>query len=122
MQWSCKQDNTIITSNGVGIYKLGDKLEKEYDKNEFDITLDGTNSIKTIIVTSIRYKTTNGFGVGSELKKIESDYKNLKIEPFSMRKGDVNIGNVGESLRYKNLVFVDATNDGNVDYVMVTSN
>lgn len=114
----CFQDNRLITNTGVGIFKLGSAQPKSYDNNVFDITSDEHNKIKSIIIKSGKYKTNNGFGVGTKLKVIEIFHK-IDEKKLELKKGDVNIGFIGNSITAGNISFIDINEDGITDFVWI---
>ncbi|PNQ72756.1 hypothetical protein C1T31_09580 [Hanstruepera neustonica] len=120
---SCNyNDHNIITKTKIGVFKLNDILTNSYDDKDFYIKVDSNNKINTIIVYSNKFKTKDGFGVGSNFE----DIKNLKDddseEGLSLSKGDVVIGSVGDAVVYDNILFIDNNKDKIVDLVMVANN
>jgi len=116
---SFPQKDKLITNSRIGPYKLGKQLNNTYDKNTLDIVVGRDNLIKSIIVRSPDYKTSNGFGVGSSIIDIETLDKKLIKKPLSLSKGNVDIANLGICIKYENISFVDGNDDGIIDYVWI---
>ncbi|QMU63053.1 MAG: hypothetical protein GKR88_01380 [Flavobacteriaceae bacterium] len=110
------QNNTeilIIPSKSVGNYILGEKLKHSYNEQELEIkTQEGI--IKEIIVKSSKYRTKDGFGVGTKFKKIKSRMGDTQKE-LKMSKDNVSIGKVVYGLFYKGIWFIDTNKDNVVD-------
>lgn len=118
MATTCFQDNRIITGERVGEYKLGNIQPKSYDSNILDITIDNHKKISSIIVKSNIYKTVNGFGVGTELKIVKNFHK-ISEKKLELKKGSINIGAIGNSITIGNISFIDANENGIVDFVWI---
>lgn len=116
--FSCAQKNKVITSKGIGGFILGEKIKKEFSKEEFDISLDSNNTIKSIIYRSKLFKTKNGFGVGTNLIDIEK-VSSSKRKKLNISKGAISIGNIGFMVTNNNVIFVDENNNGLVDFVWI---
>lgn len=117
----CSKQDNVITKNRIGVYCLGEKLEKsDYNLSLFDITVSPNNKITSIITFSSQYKTVEGFGVSSTFKEVKAHYKNISVEKMSLNKGDVNIGTIGESILIAGVLFVDTNHDDAIDFVMIS--
>ncbi|WP_422105917.1 hypothetical protein [Winogradskyella sp.] len=118
---SCvEKDDKTITSNGVGSFKLGEKLIEDYDKEVFEIkTSKKENVITTIVIKSDEFKTKEGFGIGSKINDIEQNIGISKKE-MGLNKGKTTIGTIGNGLLYKNIWFIDMDKDNIVDVVWLT--
>jgi hypothetical protein len=105
----------IITKKRVGNYIL-DKKNLETNNSFFTIKVDNNNIIKSIIVTNPKYKTINGFGVGSNIDSIR---KKRKKETLKISKGNTVIGNLGEFTIHNGICFVDNDGDNIIDFVWI---
>lgn len=118
---SCNQEKEIlITNNSVGNFVLNQKLNISFDKNIFDITTDSEKRITSITVKSEKYKTSEGFGVGSHFKDIKALSKK-EPEEVRLSKGNVVIGSYGDVIIENNITFLDINKDQIVDFVLVKS-
>lgn len=122
---SCFQKNsgkTITPSIGVGNIKLGEKAPSYYNKEDLEITISGKNQLVTeIIIKSDKYKTNEGFGVGSNLDEITSKLGTAVKNSINISKGNISIGSAGKGLLYKGIYFVDMNGDNFVDGVWLFS-
>lgn len=117
---SCNNENILITNNGIGNLKIGMPLrEIKYDKESFEIISNEDNIIKSIVISNPKYKTKNGFGIGSDLKII-SEKLNIPInENLKASKGKIHILDLGKSIFYDNIFFMDSNKDYIVDQVII---
>ncbi len=113
-----KKNTFLITNSRIGKHQLNQTLNSDYDKHEFDITLNSKNHIRSIIVYSKEYKTKEGFSVGVNLESIER-LSNSKRKELKILKGSISIGSIGKVVVYNDILFVDENNDGIVDFVWV---
>ena len=118
LTFSCNKKDKLITNSQIDNFKIGENLSNDFDKNDFEITLDSDNKINSIIVTSENYKTKDNFGVGSDLNDIEKHY-GIERNIMNLNKGDVVIGTIGTRITYDNITFIDGNKDNLVDLVMI---
>jgi hypothetical protein len=118
---SCKQESMEITNNKIGNYSLGQKTKKKINDKFYDITLNDKNKIISIIYRSKLLKTKGGFGVGSKISELEKQ-SNSKQKELNIKKGTISIGNLGKSVLYDGIMFVDENNDNLVDFVWIQIN
>ncbi len=118
---SCNHQRNLITNSKIAQFTLNDSLYQDYNKQDFEIAIDNRNRIKSIIVKSSDYKTEDGFGVGSNLKDIESLNSEYKIQVSNISKGSMIIGNIGKSIAHNNIVFIDNNDDNIVDMVWIST-
>ena len=64
------------------------------------------------------FKTKEGFGVGTDLNDIENR-NNSKRKKLNISKGTVLIGNIGFSIVYDGIMFVDENNNGIVNFIWI---
>ncbi len=116
---SCSQEKEIlITNNSVGNFALNQKLNVSFDKNIFDITTNSEKRITSITVKSEKYKTSEGFGVGSHFKDIKKISKG-ESEEIKVSKRNVVIGSYGDVITHNNITFLDINKDKIVDFVLI---
>ena len=118
---SCKnQDSYLIKSYQAGEYVLGTKLgDQLLDKNEIEIFLDDNENIESIFIKSHKYKTEEGFGVGTNLNDLKTGKFSLEVSQTNLKKGEVTIGDFGAEFGYNSISFIDADKDEVVDYVLL---
>lgn len=116
--FSCTQKNMIITSNNIGMYHLNQQISSEIHKDNFEITLDEESKIRSIITRSNLYKTTEGFGVGTNLLRIEKQ-SNTQRRELKISKESFQIGSLGQIVTYNDVSFVDENNDSKVDFIWI---
>lgn len=117
---SCGNHNYLISDSGVGKFKLKEKINYDFNKNDLDITKNNKGEIKSIIIKTDVYKNKDGFGVGSSLEEINLKYKNKSVKKdLALSKGSITIGKLGKSVILGNVIFVDSNIDGKVDYVWI---
>ncbi len=117
---SCS-DDMLITSISVGKFKLGNLHNDKDDIEGLDITVDSKNLIKTIIVNSPKYKTKEGFGIGTNINEIENKTKSSAVynDNFEVSKGNNPIINLGRNIVYNEIIFLDENKDDIIDYVII---
>lgn len=123
--YSCKDKSyyTITPAKGVGPFLLGEELKLEYDKDELDIfTVDDNKTIKLIAIFSSKYKTTDSFGVGSQLTEIEKKLGVPVTRVIEVKKGTIASAILGKGLIYNDITFLDNNKDNIVDEVLVHVN
>ncbi|QTD36269.1 hypothetical protein JL193_08825 [Polaribacter batillariae] len=115
---SCSKQKYMITSNKIGEFILGNKLDNKYDLKNFDIKTDDNNKITSIICKSKRYKTNDGYGVGTDINLIKkkNDFSESKI---TLSKESQEIGDFGNVYIYNNIAFIDVNLDSIVDFVWI---
>ena len=120
---SCTENNDyIITTKGVGAYILGKKLETTYDKETLNIKVSKEDSIITdIVVKSTVYKTQEGYGIGTELKKIEPQKGAIKKD-LDLKKEKIRVGSMGDSVFYNDMWFIDMDKNGIIDLIWLSHN
>jgi len=117
---SCNNQNMLITNNSLGNIKIGLPIEGiEYDKGSIEIILDASKNVKTIVISNSIYKTENGFGVGSNLKNIESKLGIPINENLEASKGKISIMDLGKCIFYENIIFIDSDKNDIVDEVII---
>ena len=115
---SCSSNKLIITPNSVGQLKIGQKIDSNiYDKG-LEIQTDDSQFIESIMVKNKKYKTIDSFGVGTQLIEIKKK-KHKKINKLKLKKGESEIGILGESIVFNDITFIDLDSDGIVDLVWV---
>ena len=116
------QENNTISKSSIDPYKLGQTFKNhEYNKNIFDITTNENNLITTIILKSNKYKTDEGFGIGTGFEQLKKGKKKWIDKKLQLNKGTSIIGLIGDSIIYDNIMFVDSDKDEKVDFVWITS-
>ena len=120
--FSCySQGNYLITSNQIGNYKLGERLELSFDKDIFyDIVIDNDSKrIQSIVVASDLYQTKEGFGVGSKMSNILASNNELRIKESKLNKSETVVGSLGNIIIADGIVFVDSDKDDTVDLIWI---
>ena len=120
--FSCySQENYLITSNQIGNYKLGQRLELSFDKDIFyDIVIDNDSKrIQSIVVASDLYQTKEGFGVGSKMSNILASNNELRIKESKLNKSETVVGSLGNIIIVDGIVFVDSDKDDTVDLIWI---
>lgn len=120
--FSCySQENYLITSNQIGNYKLGERLELSFDKDIFyDIVIDNDSKrIQSIVVASDLYQTKEGFGVGSKMSNILASNNELRIKESKLNKSETVVGSLGNIIIADGIVFVDSDKDDTVDLIWI---
>ncbi|PWK20939.1 hypothetical protein LX78_00646 [Xanthomarina spongicola] len=117
---ACKQPELLISDKGAGNIMINESLKSTYDDNIIDIKTDANKLVVSIILSSSKFKTKEGLGVGSEMTTIKEVYQENVVEnDINMSKGSMNIGDIGDVLIVENISFIDNNNDGIVDLVWV---
>ncbi|WP_281847920.1 hypothetical protein [Olleya namhaensis] len=117
---SCSNSKMIITNQGIGKLILGQPISQNYDRDNFDVTLDSKKNIKTIIINSEKHVTKDGFGVGSSLQDLEKKYPNSNLnKKNNASKGKHSIIDLGQSIIIDSIIFVDKNKDNLVDYIIL---
>ena len=115
---SCKDHDYLITKQNIGKHFLNSPSEN-ISNDEFEITVDSNKIVISIMVKSERYKTVDGFGVGSSFKDLKSFYKVSTEKEININKGNTVIGSLGNGITLNNIMFVDNNNDRIVDFVWI---
>lgn len=115
----CKNNDNMITKNQIGKYILGKKLDNNYDDKIFDIKVNQNNIIISIIYRDKKYKTNEGFGVGTSFDKIKRKAEKSTISNLTISKENTLIGDLGKILIYQNIIFIDNNQDEIVDFIWI---
>lgn len=119
---SCNQErNFLIKKDGTQNYKLGRTLkDKHVNTTNIEIYTNTKDIITSILIKTKKYKTNEGFGVGSSFNDLRKGNKKGKIQKSTLSKNNIPIGNLGDFFVYDEIFFIDSNKDEIIDYVFVT--